>query len=78
MIDWHQRLNHLRFLKLLLWADKFISLAFIAFFLLFSSPLSAAVVTAVLFVQYSAAVSYYHNIENMAGIPSSSYAICVA
>jgi len=78
MIDWQQRLFHLRFFRLLLFLDKFFSIAFVAFFAIFFSPQTAILAAAFTLFQHVALLTYVQRLEQAAGMPVSSLAICVA
>jgi hypothetical protein len=69
-MDWHTRLNHIRFSRAVLFMEKWTSLIFIAIMILagFALPFVGAI-GAVLAILFVLVYSGHYNLEEAAGMP---------
>ena len=71
-MDWETRLHHIRWVRLILLMEKWLSLLFLGFFFVLGVPSSWLVFLAVLlFGTYFACHNHYHTLEDAGGLPSN-------
>lgn len=71
-LDWNGKLHHLRWSRLVLLVEKWLSLFLLGFFFLLElHPVTLVLIAACLFGLYLLAHNHYHTLEDAAGLPSN-------
>lgn len=75
-LDWQTKLSHIRWTRLVLFMEKWLSVFIMCFFSLFDfHPLTRAAFALLLFVSWLVAHNNYHTLEDSAGLPTNHLVI---